>query len=245
MQACTDEFKALLIKTAASYGIEVTADQAQTMLCHVDLVIEKNKVMNLTRIVEPEAALMLHVVDSLLLVPALRQKGYQASTRLLDIGTGAGFPGVPLAIATGMRTTMIDSVGKKVAAVQEFVEELGLGAHVTVEKDRAETFALSHAHEFDFVTARAVAPLAVLVEYATPLLVKNGLMVVSKAAVQDEEWNSALATAQVCGLDLVSRETFELPEGRGTREIIAFQRARAPKVKLPRTPGAAKHKPLA
>lgn len=228
---------------AQAYGIELTEEQAVILLRHVDLVLEKNRVVNLTSITDPDAALVLHVLDSLLLIPALKRKGFASAARLLDIGTGAGFPGIPLAVTCGMRTSMVDSVGKKVAAVQEFIDALGI-PNATVEKGRAETFALAHPHEFDFVTARAVAPLGVLIEYAAPLLVRQGQLVVSKALVKEDEWNVATAAADICGLELVSRETLSLPDDYGPREIITYQRVRKPKIKLPRANGAARRKPL-
>ena len=136
-------------------------------------------------------------------------------------------------------------VGQFVNVVSEFLDELGLADRVTAQSVRAEELARVEADSYDLVTARAVAELGVLVEYATPLLKMGGLLVVSKARISDDEMSRGVATGKIVGMDLVSRETYELPNDTGHREIIAFKRARKSRVKLPRQTGAAKHKPLA
>ena len=224
----------------ASQGVACTEGQRTLLLDHLDLVLEKNKVMNLTRITSPEDALVLHILDSLL----LEEEVAKTDGPVLDIGTGAGYPGIPLAVMEDRPFVLMDSVGKKDRAVAEFADAMGVGA-VGTTQERAESYAVDHRGEFGTVVARAVAPLGVLVEYAQPLLSKGGRLVVSKGRLSDEELGSGQKTAEKVGMRLVSRETLSLPEGMGHREIVVYEKDGRSFIKLPRPVGEAKSKPLA
>ncbi len=241
----TPSNRAYLDECLASYGIRANENQLTRLLTHLDLVVEKNKIINLTRIIDPAEAIIRHTVDSLLLLPTIERLGISTELRFVDIGTGAGFPGIPLTIMTESKGLLIDSVGKKVAAVNEFCKALGLDHLVQGKAIRAEELARSSARSFDIVTARAVAELGVLLEYASPLLKKNGHMVVSKARITEEEIAHGEKVGDIVGLHLVSRETFELPNDQGHREILAYVHDTKSRVKLPRNTGMAKHHPLA
>lgn len=235
-----------VVDELALYGIECGSSQAQLMVDHLGLVIEKNKVVNLTRITEPSDAVSRHIVDSLLpLSCQLVSEALNASKslRFLDMGTGAGFPGIPVAILTGMDALLVDSVGKKVAAVNEFINELDL-QNVSAKHCRVEELAVELPESFDLVFARAVAQSNVLIEYAAPLLKLNGLLVLEKAHVSVEELSAASKAGAVCAMRRVSRETFELPHELGHREILVFKKTGKSKIKLPRAVGMAKKKPL-
>lgn len=232
---------------AQAYHIDLTDDQAASLLQHLDLVLKKNQVMNLTRITSVDDALVLHILDSLLLLPSLKQISMSPEATpgaVLDIGTGAGFPGIPLALLTQRPFTLMDSVGKKVRAVDEFVNALDISDRVVTTNERAEKFALSHPKAYDFVVARAVARLPILIEYAEPFLVSHGQLVVSKGRLSDEEIASGFKAAQLAGMKLVSRETLELPYSMGHREILTFEKVAKPALKLPRPVGEAKKYPL-
>ena len=213
------------------------------MLRHLDLVIEANKSVNLTRITSVRDGINLHIVDSLLYIAAdLSMRDSRG--RLLDIGTGAGYPGIPIDICSSVNVTMIDSVGKKVRALQSFVDELGLDSKSECIKSRAEELAQQQSGSFEYVTARAVAQLSTLIEYATPFLVKSGKAIFSKGRMSDDEIEQAQITAKICGMKLVSRKTFELPDESGHRELLTYVRERDSKVNLPRRNGLAKSEPL-
>lgn len=226
------------------YGIFLSDAQRMALLEHLMLVFDKNREMNLTRIDTMEHGLILHILDSLLLLPCLDHLGYKHENYFVDLGTGAGFPGIPLAIATGMSGLLIDSVGKKAHAVEGFIHTLSLSGQLSAKGIRAEDLARRKAGAFDYVSARAVAELPVLVEYASPLLRKSGCLVSAKANIQDNELEAADKTAYLCGMKRVSRETFELPDGLGHREVIAYRKTARACVKLPRKNGMAKHRPL-
>lgn len=234
-----------LCSQAASLGVEVSPSAARQMLRHLELVIHKNQVLNLTRIVDPHDGVTRHIVDSLLVVPSVTKVlGSNPEGHFLDIGTGAGFPGIPLALQLGMEGLLIDSVGKKVKAVEEFANALGIDDLVTCQSVRAEDLARTQPGFFSLVTARAVAKLTILIEYAAPLLAKDGYLVVSKANVDADELDDATFAAKQCGMTFVSRETYELPNDAGHREIYTYQKTGKPRIKLPRATGMAKNHPL-
>jgi 16S rRNA (guanine527-N7)-methyltransferase len=231
-----------LLRTALyKSNINLSDANIELLACHLDLVIDKNRTMNLTRIDSFEDGAYLHVADSLLLLSAFDKAPKGA---FVDVGTGAGFPGIPLAVATGRKALLVDSVGKKAAAVREFVCELGIDKRVEVSNERIEVLGKTRRGRYAVVTARAVAQTNVLIEYAAPLLKSGGHLVVAKARISDEELDAANRAARVCGLKNVSRETFELPDNRGHREVLSYERVGNPSIKLPRAIGMAQHHPL-
>ena len=226
----------------AAYGIPCSEEQGGLLVSYLNLVIEKNKVVNLTRISDPVEAVTLHLVDSLLPL-ACEEVTIRPDDSFLDMGTGAGFPGVPVAVLTGAQALLVDSVGKKVAAVDEFAQQLGL-TRVTTKHARLEDLARTIPNTQDYVFARAVAQTNVLIEYATPFLKQNGILVVEKGRPEGRELFEAERAAEICGLVPVSRETFELPRDLGHREILLYRRVSKSKIKLPRKVGMAKSNPL-
>lgn len=223
------------------YSLKVTSDELKACVSHLDLVLQANKTTNLTRILNVEDAAVLHILDSLVLLPYIEKAPDGA---LLDMGTGAGFPGIPLTIVTHRRATYIDSVGKKVDAVNSFIQTLGL-KHAHAVHDRLEEYARSHKKQFSVVTARALAPLPVLVEYAAPYLKDGGLFIVTKGNPSDEELASGMSAAKICGFTLFQNDTIDLPSGLGHREFIVLKKSLPAFVSLPRANGMAKKNPLA
>lgn len=237
-----DQLVEQLMGELASFGISCDQGRAELMVRHLMLVIEKNKVMNLTRIVDPSEAVTLHLVDSLLPL-CCSELRMSEGIRFLDVGTGGGFPGIPLGVMTDAAGLLIDSVGKKVSAVNEFISELGL-ERLEARQIRVEDLARECLRCFDVVIARAVAQTNVLIEYAAPLLSKDGVLVVEKGQPSSEELSNAERAADICGLRLVSRETFELPREFGHRVVLLYQKFGSSRIKLPRRTGLAKHEPL-
>lgn len=231
-----------VVDCASMYNMVVSYDQAEKLLHHVALVDEKNKVMNLTRITDTDDAIFRHIVDSLLFL--CPHDCWTSASNVLDLGTGAGFPGIPLTVMTGCHMTLLDSVGKKVDAVSEFCKTLQIDQQTECIHSRAEELAYKKSNHYDIVVARAVAQLRVLVEYASPLLCDSGYLISSKGNISDEELTQACQTADLCGMSFVSRETHELPSNTGHREIIVFQKTGKPKRQLPRQNGMAKKVPL-
>lgn len=230
-----------LISYRKDYSLKVSDESLRVCIKHLDLVLEANKTTNLTRILNVDDAAVLHILDSLVLLPYIDKAPEGA---LLDMGTGAGFPGIPLTIASGRKATYIDSVGKKVDAVNSFVRALRL-KHAYAVHDRLEEYARSHKKQFAVVTARALAPLPVLVEYASPFLKDGGLFVITKGNPSDEEFQSGIAAAKICGFTTLMTDDLDLPNGLGHREFIILKKTRHASVSLPRANGMAKKNPLA
>ena len=222
-------------------NIDEIADEKVVLLRrHLQLLLEKNASLNLTRIDDPDEAWVLHVIDSLCLLPYVEQ----AEGPVLDLGTGGGFPGLPLGIVSGLPMTLLDSLAKKADAVRGFCSELGLQEQVEVVAERAETLALLRPEHYACVVARAVAPLAVLLEYGAPLLRAGGLLVAAKGRLDDEERVSGERAAAICGMELVELLAYELPDGKGSRQLAVYRKTAEPSVKLPRRPGMARKRPL-
>ena len=205
---------------------------------HLQLVIEANKTTNITRITSWEDGMLLHVRDSLLGLPELMDapEGWYA-----DIGSGAGYPGIPLAIETGRKTLLVDSVGKKTALLDSFVSRLGLD-DVDTYTGRIEDLAREQPYRFAAVTARALAKLSVLMELACPLLQRGGRLICYKAHMDDEELEHALMLQDMLGMKLVSDRSACLEDHR--RRIVCFEKAAPECIKLPRRTGMAQKRPL-
>lgn len=247
MAVNTDSYIKTLKSYIALYNLSFDDEVLYKVVRHTELVLEKNKVLNLTAIKDMDKALILHSLDSLLFLKetTLQEALRAPKTKVLDLGTGGGFPGVPIACCGFSDVTLIDSVGKKVKACQEFVNQLGLENSIICVHDRFEDYAKTHQREYDFVVARAVAPLDILIEYAEPLIKQNGYLVFSKGTPDTQEQNNANKVAKICGFKNVSRETFELPKDFGHRELFTYRKVTRSEVKLPRRNGEARNKPLA
>ncbi|MDM8246155.1 16S rRNA (guanine(527)-N(7))-methyltransferase RsmG [Collinsella tanakaei] len=230
----------LLAGYCADAGLALDDDQVAACIDHLLYVIQVNEYINLTRITDVDEAVVLHILDSLLLAPYIKE----GSAAMVDMGTGAGFPGIPLAVMTGIQATLLDSVNKKVLAVNAFARALGLEGRVRGEHDRLETFGAAHGEEYDLVVARALAPLPVLLEYASPLLKRGGQCLLAKANPEDEELAQGSRAAAICGFELMNIHEFDLPGGLGHRTVFDYRKVKRPTIKLPRPAGQAKRHPL-
>ena len=217
------------------------ADYDQLLEQHLQLVIEANKTTNITRITSPESARVLHIEDSRVGLPEMQQA---PEGRYADIGTGAGYPGIPLAIATGRETLLVDSVKKKTDILNGFIEELGLGDKVSTYGGRIEDLATEQPKQFSVITARALSKLSSLMELASPLLKMNGQLICYKARVDEEELNHAVELEKKLGMKLVSDRDTVLSDGETYRRILVFEKVAKPKISLPRRVGMAQKKPL-
>ncbi len=207
---------------------------------HLELVIEANKTTNITRISSFEEGMVLHVEDSLSGLPEINEcpEGLYG-----DMGSGAGFPGIPLAIETGRPTVLIDSVGKKAVLLQKFADELGL-VNVSSYGGRLEELANERPGQFSALTARALSKLGSLMELATPLLRRGGRLICYKSHIEEEELAHAISLEKRLGLRLVSDRDFYLSDKETYRRIVTFEKVRKPTIKLPRHVGYAQKKPL-
>ena len=205
----------------------------ELMKRHLELVIEANKTTNITRISSWDEGVLLHIEDSLTALPEIKKA---PCGRYVDLGSGAGFPGIPLAIETGRNTLLVDSVRKKTDLLESFIAELQLN-NVGVYNGRIEDLAREEPASFAVATARALSKLSVLMELASPLLIKGGVLICYKARMGTEELEHALELQEKLGLCLVDDREFMLGENK--RRIVSFEKVHKAKVKLPRRTGLA------
>lgn len=206
---------------------------------HLGLVIETNKILNLTRIADEDMGVLLHIEDSLSCLSefSLREGPF------LDIGTGGGFPGIPLAIATGRPGVLIDSIQKKANAVRAIVNELGLEEQIQVVGARSEEYAEEASNSFTTVVMRAVSSLPATMELATPFLVTGGTFIAMRGREDDETLQAVERSSDILGLKMISIRRFALSD-EFQRTIILFEKTENPQMKLPRRPGMASKKPI-
>lgn len=235
----------MLENLSEQYSLGFSQHQLLLVMHHLYLMYQKNAFINLTSIRTMPDGLILHSLDSLLFAKVIDEYIALDSYALaLDMGTGGGFPGIPLAAVSNFNVELLDSVGKKVNACNEFVEEMGLEDRVHASHARLEEFVKETGRAFDIVTARALAKLDVLIEYAEPYVKRDGYLFFGKANPDAQEIRDAKIVAKICGFEIVSRETFELPDNFGHREIVVLRKISKSKVRLPRKNGEAKNNPL-
>lgn len=198
--------------------VELTQNQKDQLLQYFELLIEYNEIMNLTGITEKDQVYLKHFYDSLTIVKAINLK---KEISLCDIGTGAGFPGMVLKIVfPHLKITLLDSLNKRVEFLKVVIDKLNL-KDIEVVHSRAEDYALNNRNRFDVTTARAVAHLAILLEYAIPMTKENKYFIPMKANVDNEleEIDNALKQLNCEKVDIIK---FKLPFEESNRTIIKF-----------------------
>ena len=200
------------------------------LIRYADLLVEKNKVMNLTAITEPADIAALHFLDSAALLTLADWKGKTVA----DIGTGAGFPGLPLRIVDpSIRLTLLDAQNKRVEFLKEVCGELGL-ADVECVHARAEEFAADHREGFDLVTSRAVAALPLLCELCLPLVKVGGYFAAMKSVDADAELASAAHAIEVLGGAVDHVTDYAIPGTEVHHRVIFIKKCRETGKKYPR-----------
>ena len=204
------------------------------------LLLEKNQVMNLTAITEPGEVATLHLLDSL----AVAAAGELAGKKVIDVGTGAGFPGVPLAIALpNASLTLLDSLGKRVNFLEETCRVLGL-QNVTCVHARAEEFAAAHRESYDVAVSRAVAALPVLCELCLPLVKVGGVFLAMKSSHSQEETEQAAKAISLLGGKLEDVTDYSIPTTDVTHRLLVIRKLSPTPKKYPRRFAQIKKQPL-
>jgi 16S rRNA (guanine527-N7)-methyltransferase len=222
-------------------GLELDAEGRRRIDDHLRLLLAWTTSINLTAVREPAAAARLHVLDSLSAVPLLRDLG---ADRFVDLGSGGGYPGLPLAVATPARATLVESVAKKARFLDVAIEAVGLGGSVTVAAIRAEALArrADHREAWPLVTARAVGDLADLVELAFPLLKPGGALVAWKRGDTTAEERSAERAMRSLGNGSLVSHDVALPDLAGHRLLVAVKHGVTPQA-YPRDPARRRRRP--
>ncbi|OYQ66085.1 16S rRNA (guanine(527)-N(7))-methyltransferase RsmG [Aerococcus sp. 1KP-2016] len=231
-------------KALAEAGIQLNDQQMTQFNRYFELLVEWNEKINLTAITERDEVYLKHFYDSLTVAMHVPMTG--ENYRLVDVGSGAGFPSIPLKIALpDLDITIVDSLNKRIHFIEEVVKELGLeGVHAY--HDRAETFGQNPQFrgQFDFATARAVARLNLLAEFCLPLVKKQGQFLAMKAQSADEEIEEAKNAIAILGGKFLEDIQFDLLEDAGQRHILRIEKAKETPNKYPRKPGKPAKSPL-
>ncbi len=229
-------FKEELLKL----GINLDKAMEEKFNIYYEELIKVNEYMNLTAITEHDEVFNKHFLDSLTILKALDNKD---NIKLLDVGSGAGFPAIPLAITTNLDITIIDALGKRINFLNETINKLGL-TNVKALHKRAEDYAKEMREAFDVTTARAVARLPMLLELCLPLTKVNGLFIAMKAQSGKEEIEEAKNAISILGGKVEKVIELELPDNAGLRNIIIIRKVKETPAKYPRAFAKIKEKPL-
>lgn len=224
--------------------IQLSEKQYEQLLDYYELLSEKNKVMNLTAITEFEEVVEKHFVDSLIFSKKLVEKKHDVS--LIDVGTGAGFPGIPIKIVyPSVRVLLLDSLKKRIGFLNEVIEELKLhdiqGIH-----GRAEDIGRNpqYREQFDYCVSRAVANLAVLAEYCMPFVKVGGYFIPYKSGAVEEEVKAASQAIRILGGKVEEIKLYELPDTDMGRSLVYIKKEQPIKSKYPRKAGMPAKEPL-
>ncbi|NBH26133.1 16S rRNA (guanine(527)-N(7))-methyltransferase RsmG [Lachnospiraceae bacterium] len=232
-------------KDLEEFEIYLNEEQVRQFLNYYDLLKEWNSFMNLTAITEFHEVLKKHFVDSLSLVkaiPDLVEKSYS----VIDVGTGAGFPGIPLKIVfPNLKVTLLDSLNKRIKFLNEAVRELKLEDVVLIH-GRAEDFSKPEKkrESFDLCVSRAVANLSTLSEYCIPFVKKGGYFISYKSERLSEEFDSAKKAIQVLGGKYERQVEFNLPNSDIYRNLVVIKKEKSTPLKYPRKAGLPSKEPI-
>lgn len=227
------------IEEIIKLGINVTEEQLEKLKKYYNLLIEYNKVMNLTSITQKEEVYLKHFYDSLTIVKII---DLEKEESLCDLGSGAGFPGIVLKIFfPKLKIVLVDSLNKRVNFLNKVIEKLNL-KNITAIHQRIEDYAKDHKEEFDVVTARAVAPLNILLELGISLVKVGKYFVAMKGNMENEpEYENALDKLNCCLENILK---FKLPIEQSTRSLIKINKNKDTPKKFPRKYSEIKKRPL-
>lgn len=233
--------KALLKDYAQKFGVSLDDTALERFDIYAQRLAEKNLVMNLTAITEPDEVVVKHYIDSL---SVLSYVDIPHGVRLIDVGTGAGFPGVPLLFARpDLSVTLLDGTGKKLGFIREALEETGKRAETVHLRAEEAGRKPEYRESFDIVTARAVAGLRELAEYCMPFVKVGGTFVAMKSARTDGEIEEAKAAVSMLGGGEVEVKRFLLPDN-SERSLIIIKKISQTPTKYPRSSANIAKRPL-
>ncbi|SFB02073.1 16S rRNA (guanine(527)-N(7))-methyltransferase RsmG [Selenomonas ruminantium] len=236
-------FKEELAKAAAEYGISLNDTQMEQYNRYFELLVEWNEKINLTAITEPKEVAIKHMIDS---ITAYDEKLFKDGSTVIDVGTGAGFPGLPLKIfCPEIKLTLMDSLNKRIKFLQTVVEELGL-KDVECVHARAEEGARNkkYRESFDIAVSRAVARLPILCEYCLPFVKKGGHFIALKGMQYHDEADEAAKAIKVMGGSKTEIRPVKLPELDDKRAVITITKTMPTPKAYPRKAGTPTKNPI-
>ena len=236
-----EKIEARLQELAQAVGISLSGPQLGKFQRYLELLLVWNEKVNLTAITEPQEVVIKHFLDSLLLLNTVSLK---QGAKVIDVGTGAGFPGIPLKIARpDLDLTLLDSLNKRLVFLQELLKELELSAETVHCRAEEGGRKKELRGKFDFVTARAVAPLNLLCEYCLPFLKVGGIFAAMKGPNCSEEIEAAKKAIGILGAEIKEKKELDLPDGSG-RTIIVLKKCKETSDRYPRISAKIAKNPL-
>lgn len=232
----------LLKDEAEKLGIILTKEQLNQFSIYKDYLLEYNSHTNLTSIKDDDDILIKHFLDSIAFLKFIK---IEDNSKLIDVGTGAGFPGMPIKIANPLvNITLVDSLNKRITFLKSLSEKLNIQAEIL--HSRAEELSLNKNYrgKFDYVVSRAVAPLNILAEYCLPYLKIGGCFIVLKGFEITQELENAKNAIDILGAVLESSFRFELPFEKGKRSILVLRKVKETNSKYPRKNSKISSEPL-
>ncbi len=236
-----NEFSTDLIYKGKNIGVEISKEQSEKFFKYMNLLLEWNEKINLTAITEPKDIILKHFIDSITI-----EKYIKDNSKMLDIGTGAGFPGIPVSIIkNNVKITLMDSLNKRIKFLDEVIKENEL-INVDTIHGRAEELARNEEYreKFDIATSRAVASLNILLEYMIPYVKVGGYCICMKGSNVEEEIEKAKKALEVLHCSIEKIEKFELPGSDYGRNIIIVKKKDSTSKKYPRKPGTPVKEPI-
>ena len=240
------EFKNKINESFENYiGIELSEKQCQDFFDFMNLLVEKNKVMNLTAITDPDEIIIRHFVDSSILIK-FYGKDFFVGKMLIDVGTGAGFPGIPLAIVCPKaKFVLSDTLGKRIDFLREVLDKLKLD-NVELIKARAEDLGkdIKFREKFDHCVSRAVSNIAVLAEYTLPLIKVGGTDILFKMDDCHSELKEGDKSISTLGGMFHVKHSYDLIKGEPKRCILEIEKVKPTPKQFPRKAGTPSKEPI-
>ena len=236
-----EQFSYELAEKARKIGIDITQDNVERFYEYMNLLLEWNEKINLTAITEPNEVILKHFIDSITINKYLKE-----ANTIMDIGTGAGFPGIPLKIINfNKKFTLVDSLNKRINYLKEVCQKLRLN-EVECLHARAEELASNKTYreQYDVVTSRAVARLSTLLEYMLPFVKVGGRCICMKGANPKEEIEEAKKAVEVLGGRIEKIDNFILPDSEMERNIIVIEKIKKTPNCYPRRAGIPSKQPI-
>lgn len=236
-----EEFKNKMRFYLKELNIDLSEIQLKQFYDYMNILTEWNKVMNLTAITEPKEIIIKHFVDSLTVLDKIKDEN-----SIIDVGTGAGFPGIPIKIACpDIKVILLDSLNKRINFLNEVIKELNL-ENIETFHGRAEDYGRdkNHREKYDVAIARAVAPLNILLEYLMPFVKVNGKCICMKGVKAEEEIENSKRSVRLLGGDKIIVDDFSIPNTDIERSIITIEKKKYTDRKYPRKAGTPSKEPL-
>ncbi len=235
------KFNQIIKEYAKEISIELDDKKVEQFYMYMELLLEWNEKINLTAITKPEEVILKHFIDSLTIINKIKP-----NTKIVDVGTGAGFPGIPIKIVKeDVEIVLVDSLNKRIHFLDEVIQKLGLTKIETIHSRAEELGRNKKIREtFDYATSRAVANLSTLSEYLMPFVKVGGNVIAMKGSEIEEELQKAQKAISILGGEVIAVEKFILPKSDIKRHIITIKKRNMTPMKYPRKAGTPAKEPI-